>query len=297
MNVDRVLLGQLGAVRLAQAGLAAGPQLGDRRSPFRGRGMEFADHRPYHPGDDLRLVDWNVYRRLKQVLVRLFHEDRNIHVGMCVDASASMGAGDPRKLDHAGTLAAALALIGLKNRDTVTLTMAGGSGRHGRMRGHQASSFGGFLRAIEEAEPEGQPDLTDSIRKLTDRGRLDRMILLSDMLIDEHDRESALRALATAARFPVLLHVLSAEELEPDLSRGLQAVDAETDELVAVGEGKRAQKAYDEALKEFLASVRDRAAALKVMYVPAYTTVPVRELVLDSLRRGRVVESAKGSVR
>jgi uncharacterized protein (DUF58 family) len=208
-----------------------------------------------------------------------------------------MAAGNPRKLDHAGTLAAALALIGLRNRDTVTLTMSGGSGRHGRVRGHQASSFAGMLGAIEEAEPLGVPDLTDSIRKLTDRGRLDRMIVLSDLLLDDHDQETALRALAHAARFPVLLHVLSADELSPDLSRGLEAVDSETGEVVAVGEGKRAQKAYEEALQAFLASVRDRCAALKIMYVPAFTTVPVRELVLDAMRRARVVESVKGGVR
>ena len=151
--------------------------------------------------------------------------------------------------------------------------------------------------SAEEAEPEGQPDLTDSVRKLTDRGRIDRMILLSDMLVDEHARETALRALATAARYPVLLHVLSDDELAPDLSRGLQAEASEAGELVAVGEGKRAQKAYDEALQEFLSSVRDSCAALRILYVAAYTTVPVRELILDTMRRGRVVESAKGSVR
>ena len=129
MKVDRKLLNDLGALRVGLPGLALGPQLGDRRSPHRGRGMEFADHRPYRPGDDLRLVDWNVYNRLRTVLVRLFHEDRNLHLGICLDCSGSMGAGSPRKADHAATLAAALSLIGLRERDTVTLSLAGGTAR------------------------------------------------------------------------------------------------------------------------------------------------------------------------
>lgn len=297
MNVDRALLGRLGVLRLAQAGLVAGSQLGDRRSPFRGRGMEFADHRAYRPGDDLRLVDWNVYQRLRVVLVRLFHEDRNLHAGIVLDASDSMGVGEPRKADHAAILAASLALIGLRNRDTVTLTVAGGTGAHPRLRGHQAAAFASMLKLLEETEPEGVPDLGKTVRSLTDRGRLDRIVLLSDMLLEPEEREATLRALAVSCRHPVLLHVLDGSELEPDLSRGLEAVDAETGETVLVGDDPASRRAYREALEDFLQELRDRCAALRVAYVPAYTTVPASALVLDALRGARVVESAQGAAR
>ena len=294
MKVDRELVARLSGARLSLPGLAVGQQAGDRRSPFRGRGMEFADHRPYRPGDDLRLVDWNAYRRLRTLLVRLFHEDRNLHAGLCVDCSASMGIGDPKKADHAATLAACLSLVALQHRDLVTLALAGATGPRVRVRGHQASAFAGFLDALERAEPAGAPDLVHALRGLTDRGRPDRLVLLSDLMFDETGRDEVLRALAASGLRPVLLHVLDRSEVDPDLSRGLEAVDAETGEVVLVGDHPANAAAYREVLAEFLRSIQVRCVALGVQYVPAFTSVPVREIVLDSFRKGRLVESARG---
>jgi len=297
VKVDRALLGKVGALKVALNGLAVGSQLGDRRSPFRGRGMEFADHRPYRAGDDLRLVDWNVYNRLRKLLVRIFHEDRNLHIGLCLDCSASMGVGSPRKADHGATLTAAIGLIALKQRDTVTLSMAGGSAPAGRIRGHQPSSFARMLSALEGAEPSGAPDLSAGIRRLTERGRLDRAVLLSDMLVDEASVEATLRTLTTVAARPVLLHVLDRSEVAPDLKEGIEAIDSETGEVLHVGDHKGLHKAYQKALSDYLEHLRGRCAAFRVHYEVAYTNIPVQSLILDSLRRSRVVESARGGGR
>jgi uncharacterized protein (DUF58 family) len=295
VNVDRALIGKIGRLRVGLPGLAAGPQLGDRRSAVRGRGMEFADHRPYRAGDDLRLVDWNVYNRLRTLLVRLFHEDRNLHLGLCVDISASMSVGRPQKAEHAATLAAALALVGLRQRDTVTLALAGGADpRRTVIRGHQVSSFASVLAALEAARPGGRADLAPTLRSMTDRGRMDRLVLASDLLVDEATVEATVYALASSARHPVLLHVLDGSELHPDLRDGLEAEDAETGEIVQVGAGPAAARRYQEALQAYLTDVRERCAVRRVTYVAAFTTVPVRELVMDALRHGRVLESARG---
>lgn len=297
MRVDRELLGRLGGLQVALPGLATGTQLGDRRSPHRGRGMEFADHRPYRAGDDLRLVDWNVYNRLRTILVRLFHEDRNLHLGLCVDASASMGVGRPVKADHAATLAASLALVALRHRDSVTLAVAGGTGARARIRGHQAGAFPRMLSALETTEPEGAPDLSAAVRSLTERGRLDRAVLISDMLVDQPAVEAALRTLTTVAHRPVLLHVLDRSEVAPDLTEGIEAIDAETGEVLHVGDHNGLHKAYQAALRDYLDHLRGRCAALRVHYEVAYTSIPVRSLVLDALRRSRVVQSARGAGR
>jgi len=294
VKVDRELLARLGGVRLALSGLAVGQQSGDRRSPFRGRGMEFADYREYRPGDDLRLVDWNVYRRLRTVLVRLFHEDRNLHAGLCIDLSASMDFGSPRKADHAATLAASLAIMGLQNRDLLTLALAGGDAPRTRVRGHQLAAFPAFLQALEQAEPAGTPDLVRALRSLTDRGRPDRVVLLSDLLLEPDDRDAAIRALAASGHRPVLLHVLDGSELSPDLSEGLEATDAETGEVVRVGADPESAAAYQREVETFLSGIRHRCNALGVVYVPAFTTAPAREIVLDSFRAGRLIQSARG---
>jgi len=107
VRIDRNIFAGLATLRVAAPNHAAGGRPGDRRSRARGGGVELADFRPYAPGDDLRLVDWNIFARLETVLVRLFHEDRDLSVVIIVDGSASMGFGSPRKLDHAGELAEA----------------------------------------------------------------------------------------------------------------------------------------------------------------------------------------------
>ena len=80
MRIDRLLLRRLAGLRFGARGLASGRRAGDRRSRVKGQGIEFADFREYGVGDDLKLVDWNVYERLGTVLVRLFHEDRNLRI-------------------------------------------------------------------------------------------------------------------------------------------------------------------------------------------------------------------------
>jgi uncharacterized protein (DUF58 family) len=296
VKVDRTLFAEIQALRLSQPGLATGGRSGDRRSPYRGRGMEFADHRPYSPGDDLRLVDWNVYARLGQVLVRLFHEDRNLCMGICLDASASMGHGSPVKVEHAGSLAGALAAMGLFHRDTVTLAVASDRPVH-RVRGHDARALGQVLRVLEDTEAAGRPDLAAAVRGLTGRHRLDRLVVLTDLLVEDDEREAVLRAMASSCRHPVLMHVLDATELSPDLSDGVEAEDAETGEVIRVGGSATLAASYRDALEGWLSDIRDRCAALQILYVSAYTTVPVRDLVFDALRSGRIIESSRGGAR
>src|SRR5260221_1256121 len=97
----------------------AGQNRADRRTPKRGRGIEFADHRAYTPGDDFRLIDWKAYRRLGRLLLRLFDEERDLPIYLILDVSGSMA--EPAKFDLARRLAAALFYIGLEHLDRMTL--------------------------------------------------------------------------------------------------------------------------------------------------------------------------------
>src|SRR3954465_4404195 len=78
----------------------AGQNRADRRTPKRGRGIEFADHRAYTPGDDFRLIDWKAYGRLNHLLLRLFDEEQDLPIYLILDVSGSMA--EPAKFDPAG---------------------------------------------------------------------------------------------------------------------------------------------------------------------------------------------------
>src|SRR4051812_2179146 len=100
----------------------------NRASKRAGAGLEFADHRDYAAGDDLRYLDWNLYGRLGRLALRLFQEEEDLLVEVLVDVSASMGFGDPPKLDLALQIGAALSYVALANLDRVALSPLGDDG-------------------------------------------------------------------------------------------------------------------------------------------------------------------------
>ncbi len=290
MRVDRQLLRRAARLRVASLGPALGRRAGERRSRHIGRGLEFADFRPYQPGDDLRRVDWKVYARLRQTLVKLFHEDRDLGLRVVLDASASMGFHG--KDDHAANIAALLAFAGLSAGDTVRLCLVGEGAPALEPTGKDIRALGGMLRLLETSTCRGHARLAWTIGRV--RG-LDRVMLVSDLLVPPGDREAILRALASSSRAPMLVHVLAPAEREPRLDQPARLVDAETGKELLVRGGRKARQDYAEALDRWLESVSERCARLGIRYLSAFTDMPLETLLSDRLVRGRALESSTGA--
>jgi len=143
-----------------------GQNRADRLSPKRGRGLEFADHRPYAPGDDYRHIDWKAYKRLNRLLLRLFDEERDLSIYLMLDVSRSMA--EPAKFDMARRIAAALCYIGLAHLDRLTIVP------FGRGLGHESSpgrGKGRIFRVFEALEQLDGPirDITREWAALNER--------------------------------------------------------------------------------------------------------------------------------
>src|SRR5947209_8320754 len=119
--LDPVFLHKLEQLELVSRKIFVGRMKGERKSRRRGSSVEFAEHRNYTVGDDLRHIDWNVYGRLDRLFLKLFLEEEDLHVYTVLDASLSMDFGRPTKLRYGKQVAAALAFIGLVNHDRVLL--------------------------------------------------------------------------------------------------------------------------------------------------------------------------------
>ncbi|MEC7947034.1 MAG: DUF58 domain-containing protein, partial [Myxococcota bacterium] len=196
MSIDRALLARIGRLRMAAAGLASGSGQGEQAAAALGAGVTFADHRPYAPGDDLRHVDWNIYARLDQLLVRLYHEDREQTVAVVVDASGSMGTGERSKLVHAADIAACLCLIGLLGRDAMRLVIVGEAAGPRFVEGRDPAALPRFLSALEDVRPGADLDLQAALLRIARQARTDQVFLLSDMLVEDSAQEATFRALA-----------------------------------------------------------------------------------------------------
>src|SRR5579883_1864922 len=123
---DSDFLKKLEYLSLVSKRLFRGTLLAQRRTMQLGGGIEFADHREYTPGDDFRYLDWNVYARHDELLLKRFQEEEDLHVYLLLDASRSMNFGEPPKFDFARQLAAALAYIALADLDRVSIIAFGG---------------------------------------------------------------------------------------------------------------------------------------------------------------------------
>ena len=140
-------------------------------TPKRGRGLEFADHRPYAAGDDFRHIDWKAYKRLNRLLLRLFDEEQDLPIYLMLDVSRSMA--EPAKFDMARRLAAALCYIGLAHLDRLTILPFGA--RPGRTRSSPGRGKGRIFRVfelLEQLEAGGRDRSARSRSRSSRRGRV-----------------------------------------------------------------------------------------------------------------------------
>jgi hypothetical protein len=261
--------------------------MGEHRAQRRTAGIEFADYRPYTPGDDLRRVDWNAYARLGTLQVRQAQAEHDTVLYLLVDASPSMAFGTPSKFLAARRLAAALGYMALAHLDAVVLAAPGvgggwGLGAGGR-RGETAdpalesqtrntspqpltpnpqhlvrgrAEAGTLFRTLQEM-PLGSPTSFDDLlvgwSARPGQGRL--AILISDLLLDGY--RDGVRRLVAAGFQVALIQVLGPEEVHPGAAGDLELEDSETGERLELHLGDEGLVAYDQNLRAWLAETKD----------------------------------------
>jgi uncharacterized protein (DUF58 family) len=270
--------------RLYRSGLR-----GERRSSTLGRGVEFADHRSYHVGDDYRYIDWHIYSRLDRLFVKLFSEEEDVTVHLFVDASRSMGWGVPAKLDYAVRVAAALGYIGLANLDRVGAVIF--ADRVKRMLAPIRGRPGVFrlFHFLGEMTPDGRSDLASALTEYSLRTRRRGVLVIISDLMFPDGLAAGLRA-ARAHRFePFVVHLLADEELTPVLSGDLRLVDSETGAAVEVTADAATATTYARARDRYFGEMEETCLRNQVEYLRAATSIPFEDLVLRYLRAGGLI--------
>jgi uncharacterized protein (DUF58 family) len=203
----------------------------ERRSRRVGAGIEFADHRDYVAGDDLRTIDWNLYGRMQRLLVRLFEEDEDLSIDVLFDASASMGLGAPPKLDLAMQVGAALAYVGLANLDRVAIAPIADGFGDGLPPARGKAHILPMLRFLDGVAARGRTSLADAVRGFLARRRQRRglVILISDFYDPAGYREAL--DLLRYHRYEIIVIQISApDEAHPTLRGDVTVRDVETGE-------------------------------------------------------------------
>ena len=293
MLFDEITLGKLRQLSLVASQLRAGVIKGERRSTRRGSSVEFADYRDYTPGDDLRLLDWNVYARLERPFIKLLEEEEDLAVHVLVDASRSMdwGEGAQHKFSYALWLAAALAAIALGAGDQLTVALLHhqeNPSQYGPARGTQ--HLLPLLSFLEDQKTAGTTDLEASLRQysLTAR-RAGLMFVVSD-LFSPGELLTGLKRLRSQGHEINLLHLLHPHEIEPPLAGDLSLVDVETGQTQEVSIDGSMRNLYRQRLRAWQAQTRQECLKHSIRYIPVTTQSPWDKLVLMDFRQAGMVK-------
>lgn len=299
--LEAELLRKLERLTIASKGRVRGTLQGKRRSRLLGSSLEFADFRPYAPGDDIRRIDWNVYGRTGKAFIRQYWDEQELNVRLYVDESRSMRFGESgspngspassNKLAYALRLAASVGYTALSGEDlvsassfadriTATLPSIRGKGSAGRL-------FDFFERrsGLDDSSEErlGSDDLSDAFLQ---PGALPRKPGQSWLFTDGlygSGLEQTLNAFAAARQHLVFVQLLSSDELNPPLAGELKLIDSESGAAKEVAIGGGVMAAYRAVLREHTETIRHLCAERGFAYLLVDTSVPVADTAVKAL--------------
>lgn len=275
------LLARLERLQLGTRRRLAGLHAGEHRSPRLGSSLDFADYRDYHPGDDFRRIDYNLYARLDTLLIKLFDAEDELTLRLVIDTSASMGHGG--KLRLAAQLAGALGFVALTRRDAVSVTCFPGDTTAVRYMGRAAAPH--LFDQLGSLSAQGSTPIAALVGDLLARpGPRGLTVLLSDLL--SPDWETALRRLPARGGAIAIVHVLDREELSPTLAGDLTLIDSETNARVAVSMTADVLARYRREAHSWADSVAAQAHHSGVAYSRVFGDDDVERVLVDNWRAG-----------
>lgn len=297
-QLDPAVLAGLGHLELVARWVVDGFITGLHRSPRKGFSVEFAEHRPYQSGDDLRYLDWKIAARADRWVVKLFEEETNARCIIVLDVSRSMhwtgDAGRLTKMAYAERLAAALALLLLRQRDAVGLVRFDDEVRTVIPPRAPHKQWQRLVSAFMEQGAGGESNIVPALNRAgTMVRRPGLIILLSDLLAEPEPVADALRALRARGHEVLVAHIMDPTERDfPESGEALYR-DPETGVQVPAATADIAMQ-YRETVNEAVAEWRAAIGRAGARYTLAVTNEafgrPMRELI--SSNRG----AARGSV-
>jgi uncharacterized protein (DUF58 family) len=288
--LDPEFLHKLEQLELVSRKIFVGRMKGERKSKRRGSSVEFADHRNYSVGDDLRHIDWNVYGRLEKLFLKLFLEEEDLHFYTLIDTSLSMDFGDPTKLHYGKQVAAALAFIGLVNHDRVVIEPFSTDLDRGMPSVRGRSQMWRVVQYLDGLQATGASDITAAAKAFAVKHAGKGVVVVISDFLDKRGYQDALRYLVARNMDIYVIHVLSREEVEPELVGDLRLVDAEDDDIAEITVSAPLLKRYKDNLNAFVGGLKEWCTRRGITYIFTTNQNPFDKLILNYLRERGLVK-------
>ncbi len=287
-------LAKLGRCELSARGVVEGFISGKHKSPFKGFSVEFAEHRQYTPGDDLRNLDWRVLARKDRYFIKQYIEETNMRATLLLDASGSMAyageAAAPRdgrplsKFAYAQHLAAMLGYLLINQQDAAGLVTFDTALRAFLPARARASQVRGILETLDRTEPGGETGLAGIFHDIAERiPRRGLVVILSDLYDDPAALVQALHHFRYRRHDVLLFHVVAEEELTFPFEAYTKFQDLECADNRLPIDPRTIRATYLVRMRAFLAEIEAACGRLKIDYVRMNTRVPYDQALAEYL--------------
>jgi uncharacterized protein (DUF58 family) len=271
------VLARINSLELIARSVVEGFISGLHRSPYLGFSTDFAEHRQYMPGDDLRHLDWKLLARTDRLYIKKYQGDTNAQIHLLIDASASMRytSGEVTKLQYAQYLASSLAFLGVRQHDSVGLVAFNEDVIEYLPPRSKSGHLRTVLGVIERLEAKQGTAISEQLHRLAERiTRRGVVVLLSD-LYDEPERVTeGLEHLRFRGNDVVVFHILDRQEIDFNFDEPLVLEDSETEEQLHVLP-EYLREEYRRAINSHIEALRDGAAKNRIDYELVKTSDPL----------------------
>lgn len=288
---DSDFLTRLEYLSLVSRRVFRGSILAQRRTMQRGGGIEFADHRDYSPGDDFRLLDWNVFARHDELLLKRFQEEEDLHVYLLLDCSRSMALG--KKFDLARQVTAALAYIALADLDRIAVLAFADRIVADFPLTRGKSRILSLLQFLEGLEPTGtETDLARVVSGFVHRQQRRGLVLLISDFFDPKGYTEPLDLLRHRRYEPHIVQIYDPREANPALLGDLELEDVESGHIDQVTITERALARYRKLFIEHNEGLDAYCRGHSLSCAQTTTETPFDDFILRMMRRERITNSA-----
>jgi uncharacterized protein (DUF58 family) len=282
------VVAQLANMELRARLVVEGFITGLHKSPYHGFSVEFTEHRPYMPGDEIKHIDWKAYGKTDRFYIKQFEEETNLKSYLIVDASRSMdyaSKGNLKKFEYASYIAAALSFLMIEQRDAVGLTLFDEGIRVSLPPRAARSYLKEILRELESAQPAKKTGTSASLNLIAEQiKRRGLVIVLSDLFDKPESVMTALKHFRHRGHEVVVMQIL--DPLERSFAFDGDAIfkDLETQEELMT-QPWHIQQAYQQSMQEFLDFYKRQCRDNNIDYVLLDTSTPFDKALFEYLNK------------
>jgi len=280
--LDPEVLGKISRLELRARQVVEGFVSGMHKSPYKGHSVEFANHRAYVAGDDIRHIDWRLYGKADRFFIKEYEEETNMRVHFLVDCSGSMaypdhpGTGRMTKWTYAATVAASLAHMLVRQQDAVGLTLFDTDVRLSLPPSTNRASLHTFVASLEENSPRESTDVKGVLSRIAGSvPRRGMVVVLSDLLAGVDEIVEGLHRLRHIGHDVLVLHVLDHDELEFPFTDRTLFEGMEVPGVEVLTDPQSLRGSYLSALRGFTSQVRGACLDRRIDYALISTADPL----------------------